>query len=192
MSIKSAIQNLKSEMNKEGVTPENGLGKDLFLFSSTLTPIINVDLLVTNEKHQILLAWRDDPHTGTGWHIPGGCIRFMETAEERIQKTAQEELGTMVGYYAEPIQVFEIFFPRVRKGITDQRERAHFITLAYECYLPVGVCWKNNKQAGEPGYLHWFETLPNNLLEVQNCYRAKWSEISKKIWRKENYGQLEK
>lgn len=192
MSIKSAIQTVKSEMDKAGIVPENGLGKDLFLFSSTLTPIVNVDLLVTNEEHQILLAWRDDPHTGTGWHIPGGCIRFMETAEERIQRTAQAELGTMVRYHAAPIQVFEIFSCGVREEITDQRERAHFITLAYECHLPVGVCWKNNKQAGEPGYLQWFETLPENLLEVQSCYRAKWGEISQKLWRKENYGQLEK
>lgn len=79
MSVKNAIENLKIEMKKEGILPETGLGNDLFLFSSTLAPVVNVDLLITNPKQQILLAWRNDPHSGIGWHIPGGCVRFKET-----------------------------------------------------------------------------------------------------------------
>ncbi len=78
MSVTSAIDNLKDEMQKAGIKSENGLGTELFLFSSTLIPVVNVDLLLTNSKHEILLAWRDDPHTGKGWHIPGGCVRFKE------------------------------------------------------------------------------------------------------------------
>lgn len=185
MSIKSAIQNVKAEMEKVAITPETGLGEELFHIASTLTPIVNVDLLATNEKHQILLAWRDDIHTGKGWHIPGGCIRFMETAEERIQKTARAELGTIIEYGAEPIQVFEIFSRDVRKGLTDQRERAHFITLVYECHFPDGFQCEQSKSPREPGFLKWFDMLPDDLLEVQNCYRAKWSEISRKLWREE-------
>lgn len=61
----------------------------------------------------------------------------METTEEWIQKTAQEELGTMVGWHIDPLQVAEIFLRYTRK--------THFITLAYECPLPVDVYWKNNK-----------------------------------------------
>lgn len=64
MSVTSAIDNLKDEMQKAGIKSENGLGTELFLFSSTLIPVVNVDLLLTNSKHEILLAWRDDPHTG--------------------------------------------------------------------------------------------------------------------------------
>ena len=66
MSVTSAIDNLKDEMQKAGIKSENGLGTELFLFSSTLIPVVNVDLLLTNSKHEILLAWRDDPHTGKG------------------------------------------------------------------------------------------------------------------------------
>ena len=72
----------------EGIKPEEGLGEDLFLLVSSLVPIVNVDLLVYNDKGQFLLTWRDDPHCGCGWHIPGGCVRFKETCEERIRKVS--------------------------------------------------------------------------------------------------------
>lgn len=185
MSVKNAIENLKIEMKKEGILPETGLGNDLFLFSSTLAPVVNVDLLITNPKQQILLAWRNDPHSGIGWHIPGGCVRFKETLEERIQKTAVAEIGTHLQYDKEPIKVFEIFSDGYRKGLEDQRERAHFITLVYRCRIPDD--WEINKHTanpGEAGYLKWFDALPENLLAVQNCYRACWHEISNKLWRK--------
>lgn len=181
MSIEQAIKELKSEMQSEGIIPETGLGNELFLFSSTLAPVINVDLLIINDKKQILLSWRNDPHCGIGWHIPGGCIRFKETIEERIQKTAKVEVGYEVEYSKEPVKIFEIFTKQNRENIIDQRERAHFITLVYKCRLPKESDIEcNNKKCGEVGYLKWFDVLPENLLDVQECYRNCWNEICEK------------
>lgn len=149
MSVKNAIENLKMEMKKEGILPEAGLGNDMFLFSSTLTPVVNVDLLITNPNQQILLAWRNAPHSGIGWHIPGGCVRLKETLEERIQKTAVAEIGTRLQYDKEPIKVFEIFSDGYRIGLEDQRERIHFITLVYQCRIPQD--WEINEHAANPG-----------------------------------------
>ena len=136
MSITQAIRSLKEEMEREEIFPEKGLGTECFQFASTLMPVVNVDLLITNDKHEVLLLWRNDPHCGTGWHIPGGCIRLMETAEERIQKTALAEIGVKVLAESDPIKVYEIFSRNYREGIKDQRERAHFITLVYKCRIP--------------------------------------------------------
>lgn len=193
MSVIMAIKKLKQEMAEEGIRPETGLGNDMFLFSSTLAPVVNVDLLITNEAHQILLAWRDDPHCGAGWHIPGGCLRFKETLGERIQKTAMTEIGASVQYDAEPIRVFEIFSQDNRAGIQDQRERAHFITLVYKCRLPEN--WeieKDDVEPDEPGQLKWFDALPDNLLAVQKCYREYWNEISERLWRMSKNEQVDK
>lgn len=90
------ILDFKNAMSRNGVDPENGLGDELFCFVSTLMPVTNVDLIIINERRQILLSWRDDKDYGQGWHIPGGCIRFRETFKDRIQKTAMHELGTSV------------------------------------------------------------------------------------------------
>lgn len=155
-----------------GIRPEKGLGEDLFLLVSTLVPIVNVDLLVYNEKGQFLLTWRNDPHCGCGWHIPGGCIRFKESCVERIKKVAQKELGIPdIKFDKDPIKVFEII-SREHRDIENQNERAHFITLVYKCYAPTDFSINNQiAQEGEVGYMAWFDHLPNNLLSIQSCYR---------------------
>ena len=71
MNLKQAIHCFQEAMKSEGISPEKGLGTEGFRFASTLMPVVNVDLIVINEKKEFLLSWRDDPHSGTGWHIPG-------------------------------------------------------------------------------------------------------------------------
>lgn len=152
--------------------PEEGLGQELFLLVSSLTPIVNVDLLVYNDKGQLLLTWRDDPHCGQGWHVPGGCVRFKETCEERIKKVAQQELGISdINFDKEPIKVFEII-SHEHRDIENQNERAHFITLVYKCYATADFSIeKQSAKEGEVGYMKWFDHLPDNLLSIQSCYR---------------------
>ena len=182
MNLTEIIQSLKNIMNEEGVFPEKGLGKELFCFASTLIPIVNVDLLILNKKKEILLSWRDDPHCGTGWHIPGGCIRFKEKVSERIQKTARTEIGTQVVFTAEPVRVFEIFSKNDRPGIEDQRERAHFISLVYLCNVPEDYSIPKEKQIpGKAGTLKWFAELPEDMIQFQNCYQKNWNTIRTKI-----------
>ena len=64
--------------------PEMGLPEEIFMGVSKMTPITNVDLLLKDSKNRCLLAWRDDEYAGTGWHIPGGVIRYKETMAERV------------------------------------------------------------------------------------------------------------
>ncbi len=82
--VSEAIRNLQRAMDEEDVDPVNGLPLDLFEFSTTLLPFINVDLLIQNQKGQILLSWRDDKHYGTGWQIPGGIIRMKGAPVRRL------------------------------------------------------------------------------------------------------------
>jgi len=154
------------------VNPEKGLGEDLFLKVSSLVPIVNVDLLVYDSNGRILLTWRDDPHCGQGWHVPGGCIRFKETCAERIRKVAQKELGIRyIIFDIEPIKVFEIINHEHRE-IENQNERGHFITLVYRCYAPKDFTIDEQAfKEGEVGYMRWFDQLPDNLLSIQSCYK---------------------
>lgn len=154
------------------INPENGLGEELFLMVSSLVPIVNVDLLVYDDKGRFLLTWRDDLHCGKGWHVPGGCIRFKETCADRIRKVAQIELGINdVKFDAAPIRIFEIINHEHRE-IENQNERGHFITLVYKCYAPNGFIVEGQPyKEGEVGYMQWFDHLPDNLLSIQSCYK---------------------
>lgn len=164
--------NKKGVISLDDINPEQGLGDELFLTISSLVPIINVDLLVYNDKGQFLLTKRNDPHCGKGWHIPGGCIRFKETCEERIRMVAQKELGiNQLSIEKEPIKVFEII-ERKHRPIENQNERAHFITLVCKCHIDESYIINNgNLTAEDAGYIKWFDKLPDDLLSIQNCYR---------------------
>lgn len=184
MGMTEQIAGLKTAMAEAQIDPAHGLGNELFLFASTLMPVVNVDILATNSKGEMLLSWRDDPHCGRGWHVPGGCVRLNETFETRIQKTALAELGTEVVFDPVPIGIYQIFAGQERQGLKDQRERAHFITVAFHCRLPEEYQIGAERMRPEtPGSLKWFADLPENLLKVQDCYKEHWNEISDTIRR---------
>lgn len=153
---------------REKIDPTEGLPYEVFEWISSMVPIANVDLLIFNDKNEILLSWRDDEYFGKGWHLPGGCIRFKETLEERIQKTAESEIGTRVITNYEPIATREVI---VGKGQNAPIKRAHHIAVLYECYLPDGFEIANEgKDEKTAGYLKWFSEIPENILQVHEVY----------------------
>ena len=140
---------------------EIGLPDEVFSFVSSVTPMVNVDLLIIDEAKGTLLSWRKDD-ISEGWHIPGGIVRFKETLEERIHRTAQKELGTDVSFDETPLKISEIFMPYQRRG--------HFISFLYRCRLPKGYSVeRQEKRSGENGYLAWHNTIPR-LVPGQSVY----------------------
>lgn len=176
--LSEVVDELKRAMEQHGVVPETGLGTELFLFASTLMPVVNVDLLIFDRQGRVLLSWRDDPHVGTGWHVPGRCVRFQETLGESIDRCAQEEIGTHLRHSAEPIKVYEFHWDEHREALRDQRERAHFITLVYRCLIPDGYkIGQNETNEKTPGSLKWFDGIPDDILPLQKCYQRDWEEL---------------
>jgi ADP-ribose pyrophosphatase YjhB (NUDIX family) len=147
--------------------PSEGLPEDMFLFVSTITPMINVDLLIKDEENHTLLTWRDDGHYGPGWHIPGGVIRYRETISERIRAVAANELGTEVACARAPLAINEVIDP-------SGRARGHFISLLYECALTgsldEGLRYGNGSP--KPGEWAWHGRCPDNLIAVHEMYRG--------------------
>ena len=161
--VSRAIEELKRAMESENVDPTQGLPEDLFIFTTTLVPIVNIDLFVTNEKHQLLLSWRDDIWHAKGWHIPGGCVRLKEPLETRIMKTAEQELGVPIDYDPSPFVVREIIEPDERPGLANQLERCHNISFLYICTIRPGYEAPNRIGGVE---LKWFSELPSELLKT--------------------------
>lgn len=149
---------------------KRGLPEELFLAVSEIIPIANVDLMVLNSDRQILLSWRDDNYAGTGWHLPGGCIRYKETMLERVQKTAVAELGVEVAVNPEPITVRDAIL-----GKDDQypRIRAHHLAVLFECFLPETFSVENaniGKTQKTVGFLKWFDRIPEDMLAIHEVY----------------------
>lgn len=152
-------------LDKYVPNPSAGLPEDIFYYISSVTPMVNVDLLIKDEKGRILLAWRDDQYAGRGWHLPGGIIRFRETLETRLKKVAETEVGASVDYDPSPIAINEII--NYKRSI-----RGHFISLLYKCSLSSAFVPNNKgRSKTDVGYLMWHDACPDDLLKLQDIYR---------------------
>ena len=145
--------------------PSTGLPDEVFYYISKTTPLINVDLLIKDELGRTLLAWRNDHHAGTGWHIPGGIIRFKETIAERIRQVALAEIGVEVDYDPEVVAINEMIH-------RDRDLRGHFISLLYNCRLDSSFVPPNRGLTpADAGYLQWHERCPDNMIVYHDVYR---------------------
>ena len=144
--------------------PRRGLPEDVFLFVSRITPLINVDLLIQDDRSRTLLTWRDDEFFGSGWHVPGGIIRYKEPVADRIRTCAREELGADVSCDPAPLLVSE--------SIRAQNTRGHFISLLFRCRL-LSVPDQARRAGSDrpsPGQWRWHDRCPSDLLEAQRQY----------------------
>jgi colanic acid biosynthesis protein WcaH len=165
------LSKLDSERISEAVAVINeclqnsreGLPDEIFYLVSRLTPLINVDLLIVNKKNEKLLTWREDKFYGPGWHMPGGIIRFKETAEIRIKKVANLELKTEVSFEPKPLAIREIM--NLQRDI-----RGHFISLVYKCKLKGSLCQTDEAKINKNtlnGQWRWFAEMPPNTIKPQ-------------------------
>ena len=163
--LEVAIENIRAIVKERGIDFRKGLPEPLFEFATTLMPTPDIDLLITNDEGKVLPTRRDDKFYGQGWHIPGGCIRIQETLNERIQKTAEEEISTLVICNKNPITTRESFMKRERPWLKDQLERSHNIYLLYQAKLPEGYVINNKgKSNREAGQKKWFSKVPDDSI----------------------------
>jgi colanic acid biosynthesis protein WcaH len=157
MNLQLAIQTLEKAIKN----PRSGLPEDILLFISRLTALINVDLLVKDERKGILLSWRDTEFSGAGWHVPGGIIRFKESLEERIQEVVMTEIGKEVEYDPVPVAIKQIE--------KSHKTRGHFISFLYNCSVGDGFIPDNrSREPADAGYLQWHQNCPSNLIKVHD------------------------
>lgn len=165
MGIKETVLKLKSQMMEAGIDPHNGLPESVFLFASSITPIVNIDLFICNKDREVLLSWRDDRFFGSGWHIPGGCIRIGEKLSDRVKKTALNEVHTEVFFDENCFIVRESINSENREGAAGFLERGHGISFLYNCSLPEGYEIRNSgNYEHSAGFLKWFDHVPDDLL----------------------------
>jgi colanic acid biosynthesis protein WcaH len=124
-----------------------------------------VDLLIQDDKQGTLLTWRQD-RFGSGWHIPGGIIRYKETIAQRIGKVARLELGAIVNCQPTPVTIHQFIEPK-------RKERGHFISLLYRCQLMCSLDPSKKYVSGNMlnGQWKWHKKYPEDMLRVQAPYR---------------------
>ena len=164
--ISGPLSTVIDKLSASVVGAGGDLPEKLFLFVSSVTPLVNVDLLIKDDERRTLLTWRDDGYYEAGWHIPGGIIRFKERFVERVHAVARTELGASVTADHEPLAINQVIDP-------ERTVRGHFVSLLFNCALTSAPDSSRKFTGGSPsrGQWSWFQTPPPNLLAVHDMYR---------------------
>lgn len=144
-----------AKIAKKIKNPKAGLPQGVFDAISQIVPFPACEIVVINQKKEILLTWREDKWW-KGWHIPGGLMRFGETFKERLEKTAKNELG--VG-----IKSFKFLFVESY----DTELRGHSVACVFLCKL------KGNAKQGK-----FFKQMPKDIVKQ---HVVVWKKINKFI-----------
>jgi len=93
-------------------------------------PLVSIDLIVENNRNQVLLGLRKNEPARNYWFVPGGRILKDERIAEAFERIVKNELGIHLAYKdADFLGVFEHLYPAnfARK----QEFSTHYVVLAY-------------------------------------------------------------
>ncbi len=98
------------------------------------TPLVSIDLIVENNRNEVLLGFRKNEPAKNYWFVPGGRILKNERIAEAFERIAENELGINLAYEdADFLGVFEHLYP---KNPTQKREfSTHYVVLTYQVKL---------------------------------------------------------
>jgi len=97
------------------------------------TPLISIDLIISNEKNKILLGYRNNRPAKGFWFVPGGRIQKDESMASAFKRLTLNELGKAFDIsQAELIGPFEHFY---RDNVTGDDFSTHYIALGYRLLI---------------------------------------------------------
>lgn len=131
---------------------------DEFLRIVDATPLVSIDLILRNERGEVLLGQRlNRPAQGT-WFVPGGRIRKNERVQEALRRISERELGVPIDD-AKLLGVFDHLYEDNFRGVPDIS--THYVVLGFAAQLPSAAPIIADNQHGELKWWRVEELLPS-------------------------------
>lgn len=112
------------------------LSSELFRSVVASTPLISIDLVVTNPHGEIFLGQRLNRPAKGAWFVPGGRILKNETMDAAFSRLTREELGKAYQRSeARMLGVYEHFYDDSVFSESSEGPNTHYIVLAYHIVL---------------------------------------------------------
>lgn len=105
-----------------------------FLEIIDATPLVSIDLVVRNERGQVLLGKRVNRPAQNFWFVPGGRIRKNERVKDAFGRIFQAELGLAFPFEeARLLGAYDHIYDDNFAG--DPNINTHYVVLAFACAL---------------------------------------------------------
>jgi colanic acid biosynthesis protein WcaH len=94
------------------------------------TPLVSVDLIISDPSGAILMGWRTNEPAKSTWFVPGGCIRKNEKIDDAFMRIIETETGLIRSLADSKFGgVYEHFYATNR--FADSGFGTHYCVLAY-------------------------------------------------------------
>lgn len=93
------------------------------------TPLVSIDLVVENEKGEILFGLRTNRPAKGYWFVPGGRILKDETLDDAFLRLTQNELGVEINRSdARLLDIYEHFYD---DSVMGEKPSTHYVVAGY-------------------------------------------------------------
>jgi len=121
------------------------------------TPLVSIDLIITDAQGKVLLGWRNNKPAQHCWFVPGGVVRKGETLQQAFERVVFDELGVITETRSKALfdGVYEHHYTDNFAGI--EGVGTHYVVLAHrlnaEQHLPGLVGVQNLPKAQHKEYV---------------------------------------
>lgn len=109
------------------------LDTDTFRTVIDNTPLVSIDLIVTDTENRVLLGKRNNRPAQGCWFVPGGRIQKNETLDTAFRRLTKEELGLeLTRDHAKFLGAYEHLYS---DSIFGDEVSTHYVVLGYQLAL---------------------------------------------------------
>lgn len=136
--------------------------KNLYQQIQNVIPIPCVDLIVVNDRGEILLARRTNEPAQGEWWFPGGRVHYLETRLDAAVRKLREECGLEAIHLVE-LGTFDVFVERPDNG-----NKSHAITTVFVASIGTNIFITLDAQNSEAEWrlpMGWLELKLSHFIE---------------------------
>ena len=128
------------------------------------TPLVSIDLVVTNARNEVLLGWRNNKPAQHCWFVPGGVVRKGETLQQAFERVVLDELGVSTQLRRNALfdGVYEHHYTDNFAGLAGVG--THYVVLAHRLIAEQHIDALDNLPKAQHKQYEWMavDTLLNN------------------------------
>ncbi|TQV77035.1 GDP-mannose mannosyl hydrolase [Aliikangiella marina] len=123
------------------------------------TPLVSLDLIIKNNKGEVLVGKRINSPAKNYWFVPGGRIFKNESIEKALSRIMNEEVGMLFSKKeCKSLGVYEHFY---QDSFYSKEVSTHYIVLAFEIKMDKEIAELPKKQHSEYRLIDINELLTN-------------------------------
>lgn len=145
------------------------LDKNTFSTVIASTPLVSIDLVITNDKNQALLGQRLNRPAKGYWFVPGGRILKDEPLVDAFKRLTQEELGE--AFKIEQASLLGPYDHFYTDNVFGEEFTTHYVAIAYQLKLTQPL--ENLPLEKQHGSYQWMPI--SELLDSDQVHKhTKW------------------